>query len=188
MQNQAMIDFINSRRSMGNLTLPIPNQQQLEQVIACAMTAPDHKELKPYRFIILTDDGLTKFGEVLKQATLAEGETDDMALNKAQNMPKRAPMIIVCVTNYQHHPKVPEFEQLLSAGAGVQNLLLALQALGFASVWRTGLLANHPVVKKYFQVDDNNLVAGFIYVGTAGATLPPRKPINIPAFIDYYSS
>ena len=179
------IAFIKSRRSMGNLTAPAPTSAQLIEAIEVAMTAPDHKDLNPYRFIVLENQGLNKLGEALKQAAIAQGETDAVTLAKTERMPNRAPMIIACVTHYQSHDKVPEFEQLLAAGAAVENLLLALHAQGFASVWRSGLLANTPEVKTFFKLSADNQVVAFVYVGTAGAPLPPRAKIDVTPFIVY---
>lgn len=187
MMNQAdeLINWIASRRSIGNLTTPAPNREQLEKAIACAITAPDHKRLHPWRFIVLENEGLEKLGEVFKQVKLSQGETDEIALTKAKNLPKRAPMIITCVTEYQQHDKVSQTEQLLSAGAVVENLLLALQALGFAHVWRTGVFTEEPLVKQFFNMTEDNEIVGFIYTGTAGTTLPEREPYCVNDFIEY---
>ncbi|WP_350541949.1 nitroreductase family protein, partial [Psychrobacter sp. CAL495-MNA-CIBAN-0180] len=84
-----------------------------------------------------------------------------------QNMPLRAPLIITAVTQMQEHKKVPPFEQMLSAGAAVQNLILALKAQGFSTVWRTGLLCNEPAVKAYFGVGADDYVTAFVYTGTS---------------------
>lgn len=185
MNTTEILNFIKSRRSMGNLIAPAPTQHQVEQAIEVAMSAPDHKTLQPYRFIVLQGDSLGEFGQALKQSALDQGETNEATLTKTEKMPFRSPMIIACVTRYQQNDKVPQYEQLLCCGATVQNLLLALQALGFATVWRTGLLANEPAVKRFFNVEDNNQVVGFVYVGTAGTEMPKRPAILVEDFIDY---
>lgn len=185
MQTQDILNFIKARRSMGNLIAPAPNHEQVEQAIEVAMSAPDHKQLQPYRFVVLEGDALKKMGEALKLASIAQGETDEKAITKALTMPLRAPMIITCITRYRPHDKVPVWEQLASASAAVQNLLLALQALGFATVWRTGSLIDESAVKAYFGVTDTNQIVGFIYVGTAGTSLPNRPPLLVDDFIEY---
>lgn len=53
MTNSEILDFIKSRRSIGNLVAPAPNREQVEQAIEVALSAPDHKDLNPYRFIVL---------------------------------------------------------------------------------------------------------------------------------------
>lgn len=185
MNTQQIFEFITSRRSMGRLLSPAPTHTQVREAVKIAFTAPDHKVLRPYRFVILENQALDNLGLALHQALVETGETDQTALDKAKMLPKRAPMIITCVTDYKDHPKVPKFEQLLSAGAGVQNLLLALEAQGFASVWRSGNLMNEPAVKKFFDLNEQNEVVGFIYVGTKGAELPEREPIDVDDFITF---
>lgn len=185
MTNSAILDFIKSRRSIGNLVAPAPTHAQVEQAIEVALSAPDHKDLNPYRFIVLEKQALNNLGRALKNAAIAQGETDEKTLNKAENMPLRAPMIIACVTNFKSHDKVPHWEQIAASSCAVQNLLLALSAQGFATVWRTGPLANAPAIKQLFNVTADNQVIAFVYVGTAVSTIPPRSKIDVTPFIVY---
>lgn len=180
-----IVDFIKSRRSIGNLTAPAPTHEQIEQAIEVAMSAPDHKQLQPYRFVVLECNALTQLGDALKNAAMATGETDETTLTKTQNMPNRAPMIIACVTDFKVHDKVPQWEQIAASSAAVQNLLLALTAQGFASVWRTGPLANEATVKQFFNLTGDNQVIAFVYVGTPASTIPPRSTIDVTPFIVY---
>lgn len=183
-----LLDLIKNRRSIGKLIDPIPTQAQIYQAIDVALTAPDHKKLQPYRFVVLENDGLNQLGETFVKASVAKGETDEKMLEKARYMPHRAKQIIVCITDFKDHPKVPEFEQLLSMGACVQNLLLALQAQGFATVWRSGDLMNTPEVKQLFNVDECNMITGFVYVGTAGVEAIEREPIDSTKFVQFMTN
>lgn len=185
MTNSEILDFIKSRRSIGNLVAPAPTREQVEQAIEVALSAPDHKDLNPYRFIVLENQALNNLGTALKNAAIAQGETDEKTLKKAENMPLRAPMIIACVTDFRPHDKVPHWEQIAASSCAVQNLLLAFSAQGFASVWRTGPLANAPAIKQLFNVTADNQVIAFVYVGTAVSTIPPRSKIDVTPFIVY---
>ncbi|STZ08918.1 Putative NAD(P)H nitroreductase ydjA [Moraxella caprae] len=186
-----LISLIHARRSIGKLSLPMPSHDELNTAFLCAMTAPDHKVLRPYRFGVMTGKALDEFGQVLLQAGLAKAEADgesldDTARIKLINMPKRAPMIITVATDYKQHPKVPEFEQLLCVGAVVQNLLLALQSMGYRTVWRTGHLCNEPAVKAHFEVSDDNLVCGFVYVGSSDIVMPEHEEVDLAEFVYFY--
>ena len=185
MTNSEILDFIKSRRSIGNLVAPAPTREQVEQAIEVALSAPDHKDLNPYRFIVLENQALNTLGKALKNAAIVQGETDEKTLAKAENMPLRAPMIIACVTDFKPHDKVPHWEQIAASSCAVQNLLLALTAQGFATVWRTGPLANAPAIKQLFNVTADNQVIAFVYVGTAVSTIPPRSKIDVTPFIVY---
>lgn len=184
------IDWIESRRSIGKMSLPAPNEQQIQQAIHCAMTAPDHKQLKPWRFFVVQDTARQALSDVFLSAAQAKadrlGETiDDATQQKTLNMALRAPVIITVVTRVQYHEKVPYFEQMLSTGACVQNLILALKAQGFASIWRTGLLANEPEVKRYFNVGAEDYIAGFVYTGTSDVQMPKRANIDLKDYVIY---
>ena len=190
--SEEMIGWINSRRSMGNLDLPAPTHAQIETAIECAATAPDHKKLRPWRFIVTQGDTRHELGNALVAAAQAkavqEGETlSEKDIAKTQAMPLRAPVIITVVTKIQAHKKVPPFEQMLSAGAAVQNLILALKAQGFSTVWRTGLLCNEPAVKSYFDVGPDDYVTAFVYTGTSPKNEPARKPIDIESLVRFES-
>ena len=190
--SKEIIGWINSRRSMGNLDKPAPTQTQIEKAIECAATAPDHKKLRPWRFIVTQGDARHELGNALVAAAQAkavqEGETlSEKDIAKTQAMPLRAPVIITVVTKIQAHKKVPPFEQMLSAGAAVQNLILALKAQGFSTVWRTGLLCNEAAVKLYFDVGPDDYVTAFVYTGTSPKNEPARKPIDIESLVRFES-
>ena len=190
--SKEMIGWINSRRSMGNLDAPAPTHVQIEAAIGCAATAPDHKKLQPWRFIVTEGDARHELGRALVQAAqekaVQEGEElSEKDIEKTHNMPLRAPMIITVVTKIQTHKKVPPFEQVLSAGAAVQNLILALKAQGFSTVWRTGLLCNEPAVKAYFNVGADDYVTAFVYTGTSPKDEATRKAIEIEPLVRFES-
>ena len=181
--DEQVINWIKSRRSIGNLNIPAPSQAQITAAIECAATAPDHKKLQPWRFIVTSGNARHRLGDALLIAAQdkanAEGrDLSEKERTKTKNMPLRAPMIITVVTHMQSHEKVPPFEQLLSAGAAVQNLILALKAQGFSTVWRTGLLCNEPAVKAYFDVSEHDYVTAFVYVGSSACDMPTRGAID----------
>ncbi len=189
---ETLIGWINSRRSMGNLDAPAPTRAQIEAAIECAATAPDHKKLNPWRFIVTQGEARHQLGQALLEAAqekaAKEGEVlSEKDIKKTQSMPLRAPLIITVVTKTQAHKKVPPFEQMLSAGAAVQNLILALKAQGFSTVWRTGLLCNEPAVKTYFDVGSDDYVTAFVYTGTSPKNEPTRKPIDIEPLVRFES-
>ena len=184
MTDEQLINWIKSRRSIGNLSIPAPTESQIKAAIDCAVTAPDHKKLQPWRFIVTQGNARHELGRAFLVAAEAkaaqEGDTlSEKDRQKTYNMPLRAPVIITVVTQMQAHKKVPPFEQMLSAGAAVQNLILALKAQGFSTVWRTGLLCNEPAVKAYFDVSADDYVTAFVYTGSSPCDMPTRKPIDI---------
>ncbi len=188
--DEQLINWIKSRRSIGNLSIPAPTESQIKVAIDCAVTAPDHKKLQPWRFVVTQGNARHELGRAFLAAAEAQaaqkGETlSEKARQKTYNMPLRAPVIITVVTHMQAHKKVPPFEQMLSAGAAVQNLILALKAQGFSTVWRTGLLCNEPAVKEYFDVSTDDYVTAFVYTGSSPCDMPTRKPIDIEQLVRF---
>lgn len=168
------LDAMLTRTSHGKLMQPAPGHEVLSHAFACALRAPDHRVLRPWRYLVIESDGLQKLGALFVAASRAE--TADLApevIERLQKMPLRAPMIVVAITIYKDDPKAPLEEQLLSTGASVQNFLLALHAQGFASMWRSGSITKNTYLKAGLGLAEHESIAGFIYVGTAVGE--PRK-------------
>lgn len=191
MTAQTYFDFIQGRRSIGKLETPQPSRDEIARALTVAMSAPDHKQLTPWRFVVMdTPEARDKLGAALLTAGLEDakqqGETlDEIARHKLINMPKRAPVLIACISDYKPHVKVPEFEQLLSMGAAVQNLLLALHALGYQSIWRSGPLMNHAALRTLFKAQGSNLICGFVYVGSSDVVMPERTGLALDNYVTY---
>ena len=69
---------------------------------------------------------------------------------------------------------IPEWEQILSAGAVCQTLLIAAHALGFVANWLTEWCAYHPRVKERLGLKPGERIAGFVYIGTSAVALEER--------------
>ncbi len=172
-----VLQAIGQRVSGHKLNAPAPTKHELENLFQACLRVPDHKQLRPWRFLCIENEGLQQLGKVFAamhqqkhpQATLEELE------NKAAKA-QRAPMIIVGICCYQPHEKVPELEQQLSTGCVLHNLGLGLRSMGYASIWRTGDVAFSPDMNKALGLAENESIIGFLYVGTAeGRDKNPRE-------------
>lgn len=179
----ALLSWLQSRQSVGQLTEPAPNQQQIEQAIATALTAPDHYRLQPWRFLLIDGERREAFGQLVADCMAKGGLQDETQLERLRQQPLRAPMLLVCMMNYHPHDKVPQFEQLLSCGAAVQNVLLALQAQGFSTMWRTGEIVESPHLKQALGCQPQDVIAGIVYIGTAAKMPPARQQTEIEPFM-----
>ncbi|WP_168542326.1 nitroreductase [Acinetobacter sp. A2] len=179
---------IHQRQSIGQLVEPAPNAAQLEMAFQAALTAPDHHRLKPTRFVVIAAEQRAAFGELLSQALADMGETDAIQLERVKQHPFRAPMLVLALTQFQNHAKVPHFEQTLSTGAAVQNFLLSLQAQGFASMWRSGAVVESNLLKQALNLNPDDLISGIIYVGTAAKAIPARAKLNTQAYVSYWNA
>lgn len=186
---QAVHDNIQQRQSVGLLVEPAPSAQQLELAFAAALTAPDHHRLKPTRFVVIETNQRVAFGELVANSMQQDfPEIDPVQIERIKNHPMRAPLLVLALTHIVEHPKVPEFEQILSSGAAVQNLLLSLESQGFASMWRTGAIVESVSLKKALGLQAHDLISGIIYVGTAAKALAPRAELTLSNYVSYWSA
>ncbi|HBU62355.1 MAG: nitroreductase [Oceanicaulis sp.] len=157
---------------------PGPSAEQLDTLLKIGARTPDHGKLFPWRFIVFEGEARAKFGERL-EARFRDIEPDAPAerfeLERSRFL--RAPVVIAVVSDTDETHKVPEWEQILSAGAVCQNLLIAAAALGFGAQWLTEWYAFDKRMKSALGLQPGERVAGFIYVGTpqVPAQERPRK-------------
>lgn len=160
-------ELIAQRVSSPRLQEPAPSPQVLERVFNAAFRAPDHMMLRPWRYLIIEGERRKDLGSVFAEATRqSEMEITQAQEEKCMNMPMRAPMIIVAVSQNIPHPKVPQLEQEVATGVSVGYMLLALQSEGFNGIWRTGPMAEHIHVKQALGLQQHETLIGFLYVGT----------------------
>lgn len=178
---------IHQRQSIGHLVEPAPDTEQLEKAFQAALTAPDHHRLKPTRFVVIPNDQREAFGDLLSQALADMGETDPAQLDRVKNHPFRAPLLVLALTQFQSHPKVPSFEQVLSTGAAIENFLLSLQAQGFSTIWRTGAVIESTLFKQALALTKDDLISGIIYIGTAVKAIPARAEIETQDYVSYWN-
>lgn len=169
-----VIDIIKTRREPSKLTDPMPSDELLSAAFAAAATAPDHKMLRPWRFMKIAGEARKEFGELMAKSLKARmPDADAGAIEREKTKALRAPLIVVATATMK--PGAPEVEQLLAAGAAVQNFTLALHGSGFGSFWRTGEAAYDPIVKQGLGMAPEDHIVGFLYVGTVGAMGPEKK-------------
>jgi nitroreductase len=180
------IDALLNRVSVPRLIEPAPTAQQREVLFQAALRAPDHGQLRPWRFITVEGEARVQMGEVLAQAArLKDRDVSEAALEKARGMLLRAPLVVIVVARLQDHFKVPQSEQLLAAGCAAQNILLAAFAQGIGAVWRTGELVYTPHVAKSLGLAEGEQVIAFLYLGTP---LNPPRQAPVVATEEYVSA
>ena len=173
------LEAILSRNSVpaGLLGEPAPEGQDLDDILECAMRAPDHGALRPWRFIMIRGDARVQLGEIFAEALKMRDPAADLAaLEKERSRPLRSPLIIaVCAEINPNVAKVPPIEQVVTCGAAAQNMMTAAHAKGYAAIMLTGANAHDPYVKEALGLAPKDEIVGFLYLGTP--TAPPRhKP------------
>lgn len=178
--------LLHERSSMGKLMGPPPTSEQLEAIYRAALRAPDHKELRPWRFIEFSGEGRERLGELFAEAECREDpQAGDIIVNAARKKPLRAPMVIAVIAKVTPDvPKVPRIEQVISAGCAAHGMLLAAHALGLGAMWRSGKYAFDPTVHKGLGLGSEDALVAFLYVGQVGGRHRPLPEHDIDAFVE----
>lgn len=176
------LDLLKTRRSprIPDLVEPGPDDAELTTILTIAARVPDHGKLAPWRFIVLPKAGRKPLGEALTACFRAEHKdaTPDQ-IEKERSRFLGSPLIVGVVSRAAPHAKIPEWEQVLSAGAACMNLVTAAHALGFGANWITGWTAYDRSCLDLLGVKREEKVAGWIHIGTPSAALEDRPRPNL---------
>ncbi|AYO76311.1 MULTISPECIES: nitroreductase [Sphingobium] len=168
--------LLQTRRSgkPRDLIAPGPDDAQLRQILEVALRTPDHGKLAPWRFVIVPQDKREKLAALLEAAYRAEKpEAGRLEIEAMHQFAHQAPTLVVALSKPVAGSKIPVWEQELSAGAAIMNLLHATHALGFAGGWLTGWPSFNEDVRDAFGSADERL-AGFVFIGTPSRELEER--------------
>ncbi|MGL5809062.1 MAG: nitroreductase family protein [Nocardioides sp.] len=171
-ESRAMLDLIARRHSNSRLRDPGPDLIELDQILTAAMSAPDHRRLRPWRFTVFTGESRREFGGLVAQrlAGISPGQ-DPARLARERDRMLRAPAV-VAVGAAIESGSVPAVEQVCAVAAAVQNMLLAATALGYGSIWRTGWVCADDGVKELLGLRPQDYLLGFVYLGTEDVHRP----------------
>jgi len=183
------LDALINRVSVARVDAPAPTPEQRELLFRAALRAPDHAQLRPWRFLTVEGAAREALGELFVRAQLErDPQVPAAVLDKARAMPLRAPLLVVVVACLKPHPKVPEAEQLLAAGCAAHGLLLAAHAQGIGAMWRTGELAYDATVMAGLGLGANERIVGFLYLGTPQGELRKPQPLDPAEFVSDWTS
>jgi nitroreductase len=162
------LELLKTRRSVKpmELTGPGPTVGELDALLTVASRVPDHGKLTPWRFIIFEGEARLRAGEAIANAFVQDnpGAKSELVAFE-RNRLARAPLVVAIVSRAAPHVKIPEWEQVLSAGAAAMNLVLAAHALGFGANWITEWYAYDPRVRHALGLADHEKIAGFVHIG-----------------------
>jgi nitroreductase len=169
---------LDARRSVPAKQLgePGPDAATLMRMLTSAVRVPDHGKLVPYRFLRLAGDARHSLGAFLAERALQrDPQVSPAQLDKDRQRFSHAPLIITVIASPRPSPKVPEAEQLMTAGCVCFALLQAAQALGFGAQWLTAWMAFDPAVHAHLGLAEGEQIAGFIHIGTPKTEVPERE-------------
>lgn len=178
------LEALEQRQACSKLSDPAPTSDTWQHIQQLALNVPDHARLRPWRFLEIRGEKRHDLGRLFVEAAASDKHLSQEEIEKYQQQPLRAPLIVVVIASYQAHPKVPEIEQANSAACAAHNILLASQAYGYNGIWRTGPMANHQQLQQSLGLQTNESIIGFLYIGTASS----HKTRSELTVTDYWSS
>jgi Nitroreductase len=184
------LELLRKRRSLPphQLVEPGPNKAQIAELLELAARVPDHGKLAPWRFIVIEGDARHQLGEVAAQIVQTDRpEADAETMQREKGRFSRAPVVIALVSRARKHPKIPVWEQHLSAGAAAMNLLVASEAMGFSAVWVTEWCSFDRRMLDVLGLAADETMAGFIHIGTPSLPLDERTDKTRPVMAEIIS-
>jgi len=177
-----VFEAIYDRHSQGKVKPdPVP-RELIEKLLDAAVQAPNHYKVRPWRFVVLTGDGLKKLGDVMAASQQARHPEYPLeAFDKCRAVPLRAPVVIAVGVDKPGEAKVLEIENVAATAAAIQNLLLAAHGMGLGAKWRTGEWARDSLVKEFLGFEGDQHIIGFIYLGYPEFI---AEPVPRPSFED----
>lgn len=175
--NPAALDFLLNRRSRPakTLTLPVPTAEELQPLLTAALRVPDHGKLEPWRFLVITRPAMARLADMAETRARETGG-DKERIAKGRGQFDQGNLAVVVIASPKPHEKVPEAEQILSAGCVCLGLVNAALAAGWGACWLTGWVSHDPgFAEPAFGLAPHESVAGIIHIGTEGSP-PPERP------------
>ena len=188
--NPAALDFLLTRRSRPAKTLtgPVPDRATLETLLTAAARTPDHGKLEPWRFIVLEKAALTRLAG-LARTRGAEMGLEPEQVEKGANQYGNADLAVAVISAPKPSPKIPEIEQVYSAGAVCLALLNAALASGWGANWLSGWASHdRAFIRDGLGLQDHETVAGLIHLGTETAKPPERPRPDIAAITEWQNA
>jgi nitroreductase len=168
------LSLLATRRSgkPRDMVAPGPDDAQLNRILSAAIRVPDHGKLNPWRFVIVRAEQRPALARLIVGAYLDEKpDAGRLEIEAMESFAANAPTLVVVLSAPDATSKIPLWEQELSAGAAIMNLLLATHASGFVGGWLTGWPAYNDTVRNAFG-SAGERIAGFVFIGT------PTRPLE----------
>ena len=131
--------------------------------------------------------GFISFGGPAGQIALMHRELVERRRWISEKRFLHAPLVIAVVSKTSKHPKVPPWEQEMSAGASAMNIVHAAHALGYVANWLTGWpVLDDTFLRHGLELHPGEWVAGVIHIGTEGAVPPERPRPDLEATVTWF--
>lgn len=183
-----LLDYLQDRHStpVAQIKEPGPSLEDVNAILTLASRVPDHGKLAPWRFIVYRGEVRQALGEAFLKIALGNNpELGEAAMEAERTRFVRAPVVIGVISTAAPHVKIPEWEQVLSAGAVCLNMLVAANAHGYVANWRTEWIAYDERAHAALGIRPGEKVAGFIHIGSSDFPVPDRPRPQLADIVTY---
>ena len=180
------LKLLRTRRSIKPVELAGPGltPEEIDTLLTIASRVPDHGKLVPWRFIVFDGDARHVAGEAIGKVFCRKfPDANPEQVEYERRRLARAPLVIAVVSRAAPHVKIPEWEQVLSAGAAAMSLVFAAHALGFAANWITEWYAYDRAVLDALGLAPHEKIAGFIHIGRHPEPTEDRPRPSLSAIV-----
>lgn len=186
-KNPAVLDYLSRRLSHPAkvMTGPAPDRAALEPILTAALRVPDHGKLEPWRLVVVERAAMARLADLAEERARELGG-DAEKIEKGRGQFDRGHLAVVVIASPKPSEKIPEVEQLLSAGALCMNILHAATAAGWGANWLTGWVSHDPAfIARAFGCTEAETVAGIIHIATPAAPMPDRPRPDLSRVVTY---
>ncbi len=170
------LGFLGRRYSVGpkHLASPAPSADELQHAATLALRAPDHRQLRPFRFVRISDAGRAKLASLFAADAAHRGHSA-AEVERARERAYNGPALLAVVAHVKENVEdVPDHEQWMTVGAAVMNFLNALHLMGYGAKLLSGASVRSPEIASEFCRPGEQLVA-WIVAGTPTRASHPKS-------------
>jgi nitroreductase len=170
-------DAIRTRRSIKAFTTRAVTRAEIEELLALAAVAPNHRLTDPVRFTVMGSSTRRAYGEILgsrKAKKLEDPEAARALIAKVADAEAAVPATIAVSVAVHENPEIRE-EDYATALMATQNLMLGAVALGLGTHLKSGAVMDDPRTRALLGIAEGERVVALVQLGEP-AEVPSPKP------------
>ena len=153
----------------------------VEAILESARWAPTHGMTQPWRFVVITGDGIERFTTFREEEYRRKNpgeQFNQLKFDKMRAASEKCSHIILIGMKRQESRKLPEWEEVAAVSSALQNMQLCATAYGVACYWSTGAMSTDPSMLSWLELGPDDLALGMLMLGQRGEEVaaPERHP------------
>jgi nitroreductase len=188
--NPAALSFLQNRRSRPAKTMahPVPSRAEVTEILTAAVRVPDHGKLEPWRFVVIQGAAMARLANLAEDRAKALGY-DAEKTAKGRGQFDLGLLAVVVISSPKPSEKIPQIEQVLSAGAVCLGILNAAEAAGWGANWLTGWPSyDRGFIEAAFGLQPQETITGIVHIATETNLGPDRPRPDLTRLVDWQTA